>query len=243
MRTIATIEARMTSSRLPGKVLLKVLDKPLLSYLIERLKSVPSLDGIILAVTTNSQDDILATFAASENIMCYRGSESDVMARVIGAGQAANADTIVEITGDCPLIDPQIIEQAIQIFYANNADYVSNSQKRSYPDGMDVQVFSLDTLEYSASLTSDILDHEHVTLHIRNNPEIFSHLHLIAAPNMYWPELGLTIDEQADYELIQKIIEHFGRGNLFGCVEIIDFLKKNNHMLRLNENVKRKGDS
>jgi len=243
MRTIATIEARMTSSRLPGKVLLKVLDKSLLGYLIDRLKAVPSLDGIVLATTSNSQDDILANFAATENIMCFRGSESDVMARVIGAAQAANADTIVEITGDCPLIDPQIIEQAIQIFYANNADYVSNAHKRSFPDGMDVQVFSLDTLKYSASLTSDNLDHEHVTLHIRNNPEIFSHLHIIAPPNMYWPELGVTLDEQADYELIRKIIEHFGSSNLFGCVEIIDFLKKNNHLLRLNENVTRKGDS
>lgn len=243
MRTIATIEARMTSSRLPGKVLLKVLDKSLLGYLINRLKAVPSLDGIVLATTSNSQDDILANFAATENIMCFRGSESDVMARVIGAAQAANADTIVEITADCPLIDPHIIEQAIQIFYANNADYVSNAHKRSFPDGMDVQVFSLDTLKYSASLTSDNLDHEHVTLHIRNNPEIFSHLHIIAPPNMYWPELGVTLDEQADYELIRKIIEHFGSSNLFGCVEIINFLKKNNHLLRLNENVTRKGDS
>ena len=116
MKVVATIEARMTSSRLPGKVLLTVLGKPMLHYLVLRLKSVPSIDEIIIATTTNTSDDVIVEFAKSEGVLYYRGSEEDVMARVIGAGEKANADVLVEITGDCPIIDPDIIEQTIQMF-------------------------------------------------------------------------------------------------------------------------------
>ncbi|MDV7399660.1 hypothetical protein RZS08_50060, partial [Arthrospira platensis SPKY1] len=104
------------------------------------------------------------------------------MARVIGAAEASCADVIVEITGDCPIIDPDIVEQTIRMYLYHNAAYVSNVQIRSYPDGMDTQVFSLDALKRSASMTNAPLDLEHVSLHMRNHPEIFSHLHLIAPP-------------------------------------------------------------
>jgi len=179
MKIVAIIEARMTSSRLPGKVLMEVLDKPILHYLVARLKRVQLLDEIVLATTTNSTDNSLVEFANSENIKCYRGSEDDVMSRVVGAAESVDADLIVEITGDCPIIDPNIIEQAIQTYINNNVDYVSNAHVRSYPDGMDVQVFSLNVLKKSLNMTDDILDHEHVTLHIRNHPELFSHLNLV----------------------------------------------------------------
>jgi spore coat polysaccharide biosynthesis protein SpsF len=244
MKIVATIEARMTSSRLPGKVLMPVLGRPMLYYLITRLKAVPSLDEIVLATTTNKQDDVLERFALQNNIACFRGSENDVMLRVIGAGEAVKADAIVEITGDCPIIDPQIIEQTIRLFKANQADYVSNAHIRSYPDGMDVQVFRLETLKHSATLTVDELDHEHVTLHIRNHPELFSHLHLVAPPEIDWPELGLTLDEPADYELLKLIIEHFGPDNLlFSCLDVIRLLRANPSWCNLNYHVKRKGDS
>ena len=244
MTTVATIEARMTSSRLPGKVLLEVMGRPILSYLVERLKAVPSLDAIVLATTVNAEDDALVSFAESEGILCYRGSESDVMARVIGAAELANADTVVEITGDCPLIDPQIVEQTIRMFYANTAEYVGNGHVRSYPDGMDTQVFSLNTLKKSASMTTNPLDREHVTLHIRNSPSIFPQLHLVAPPEMHWPELGLTLDERADFDLIARIIEHFGPDNeSFGCMDIIRLLRKEPSLLELNKNVLRKGDT
>lgn len=115
MKIVATIEARMTSSRLPGKVLLPALGKPMLHHLVQRLRAAPSIDAIVLATTVNAADDPLVTFARKESIQVYRGSEEDVMARVIGAAEAGGADVIVEITGDCPIIDPDIVEQPFPV--------------------------------------------------------------------------------------------------------------------------------
>jgi len=243
MRIVATIEARMTSSRLPGKVLMPAGGVPMLKHLVTRLEAVASIQAIVLATTINKTDDPLVKFAKQENINYYRGSEGDVMLRVIKAGESVNADIVVEITGDCPIIDPQIIEQTIKMFEKNDADYVSNAHIRSYPDGMDTQVFKLATLKHSASMTSDALDHEHVTLHIRNHPELFSHVHLVAPPELHWPGLGLTLDEEGDYLLLKKIIEHFDQTPLFSCRDVIQLLREKSEWLKLNENVRRKGDS
>lgn len=244
MKIVATIEARMTSSRLPGKVLLPASGIPMLQHLVNRLRAVPSLDGIVLATTTNETDDALEAFAGQMGISCFRGSEEDVMSRVIGAAASVNADLVVEITGDCPIIDPQIIEQTIRMYHANPADYVSNAHIRSYPDGMDTQVFLLETLKRSASMTEDQLDHEHVTLHIRNHPEIFRHVHLVAPPELHWPELGLTLDEPADYELLKRIIEHFENTNpLFSCLDVIRLLREKPEWVAINQEVLRKGDN
>lgn len=244
MKIVSTVEARMTSSRLPGKVLLEANGKPMLEHLVRRLKSVPSIDEIVLATTVNSNDDPLVDFAKKVGISYYRGSEEDVMARVIGAAESVSADLIVEITGDCPIIDPQIIEQSIRIYKENKALYVGNAHVRSYPDGMDTQVFSLSTLQKSASMTQDRLDREHVTLHIRNHPEIFSTIHLVAPPEIHWPELGLTLDEKADYELLKRIIEHFGeKQSLFSCTDVVRLLRNNSDWLELNKHVQRKGDT
>ena len=244
MRIVATIEARMTSSRLPGKVLMPAGGVPMLKHLVTRLEAVASIEAIVLATTINKTDDPLVEFAKQENINYYRGSEDDVMLRVIEAAESVNADIVVEITGDCPIIDPQIVEQTIRMFKAHNADYVSNAHIRSYPDGMDTQVFTLETLKRSAAITDDPLDHEHVTLHIRNHPEIFSHIHLVAPPELHWPDLGLTLDEEDDYELLKKIIEHFGETNrVFSCLDTVRLLRQNKEWLEVNEHVQRKGDT
>lgn len=244
MKIVSTIEARMTSSRLPGKVLMPVNGRPLLYYLVKRLKSVRLIDEIVLATTTNKSDDDLVVFAESNNITVYRGSEEDVMNRVICSAESVNADIVVEITGDCPIIDPFIIDQTIKLFLNNQCEYVTNAHIRSYPDGMDTQVFYLETLKKSANLTKDFLDHEHVTLHIRNHPELFKTIHLIAPSDQFWPELGLTLDELQDYKLIKKIIEYFGTENeLFTCLDTIKLLKKNPTWADTNKNVIRKGDT
>jgi spore coat polysaccharide biosynthesis protein SpsF len=244
MKLVATIEARMTSSRLPGKVLLPVLGAPMLHHLVTRLRAVPSLNEIVLATTVNATDDPLLEFAAREGIRAFRGSEDDVMARVIGAAESADADVIVEITGDCPIIDPEIVEQAIRIYLNNSASYVSNAHVRSYPDGMDVQVFSLDSLRRSAAMTDAPLDREHVSLHMRNHPELFPPIHLLAPPSLHWPELGLTLDEAADYELLSGVIRHFGAANpLFSCPDVVNLLRTNPAWADVNAGVRRKGDA
>lgn len=224
--------------------MLQAAGKPMLEHLVNRLRPVPSLGGIVLATTTNKTDDVLKEFSIRMGIGCYRGSENDVMSRVIGAAESEGADIVVEITGDCPIIDPKIVEQTISVFKSNQVDYVSNGHIRSFPDGMDTQVFRLDALKRSAAMTNDRLDREHVTLHMRNHPELFTHAHLVAPPELHWPELGLTLDEPKDYELIKKIIEYFEPNEpLFTCLDVITLLKQRPDWASINQSVIRKGDA
>ena len=244
MKVVATIEARMTSSRLPGKPLLLADNKSMIEHLSSRLKTIPIIDEIILATTINPQDQPLVDEAKKNDIGVFRGDEDNVMQRVIGAAESSRADVIVEITGDCPIIDPVIVKESIKIYLMNDYDYVSNARIRSYPDGMDTQVFSLETLKKSYSMTQSKLDYEHVTLHIRNNPNAFSHFDMVASEDLYWPELGLTLDEEKDYLLIKNIIEYFGNSNSnFSCAEILKYLRENPELIEINKTVKRKGNT
>jgi len=242
MKIVATIEARMTSSRLPGKVLLPALGKPMLAHLTARLKAAPSIDEIVLATTVNAADDVLVEFARQDGIKVFRGSEEDVMSRVIGAAESVQADIVVEITGDCPIIDPDLVEQTIRVFMRNNnVEYCANTFFSSYPDGMDTQVMTIGALRKSYSMTSEPLDREHVSRHIWQNPQIFPQVYLIAPPSLHWPGLGLTLDEPNDYELIRTLIERLGYDDsLFGCGDIIRYLRANPHLLKINDMVKRK---
>lgn len=243
-RVVATIEARMTSSRLPGKVLLPAMGEPMLAHLVKRLRAVPSIDQIVIATTINTTDDAIVAFADTAKVNCYRGSENDVLARVIGAAESQNADVLVEITGDCPVIDPDLVEQTIQMFFHHQVDYVSNSLIRSYPDGMDTQVMWLRVLKASAELTMDVLDREHVSRFVCQHPEIYSRVHLVAPPSLHWPELGLTLDDERDYQLLKKLIERLSPADaLFSCRDMINFLKQNPEWVDINRAVLRKGDS
>ncbi len=245
-KVVVTIEARMTSSRLPGKVMLPANGKPMLEHLVSRLKQVKSIQEIVLATTINQTDDCLVEFAQQQGIAWFRGSEEDVLLRVIGAAESVDADIIVGVTGDCPIIDPLLIEQSIQMFLHNSCDFLSNGfipgdpLGCGYPVGMASLVFRLETLKRSAAMTREPLDHEHVALYICNHPELFSHIYLIASPDLYWPKLGLTLDEPKDYELLKKIIEHFGDANpYFSCREVIELLKSKPEWVTINKDVRR----
>jgi spore coat polysaccharide biosynthesis protein SpsF len=243
-RVVATIEARMTSSRLPGKVLMTALGEPMLMHLVRRLRAVPSIDEIVIATTINDADAPIVEFAKSNGVKYFQGSENNVLARVIGAAESAQAEVVVEITGDCPIIDPDLVEQTIRMFFQHDVDYLSNSLIRSYPDGMDTQVFFLQALKRSETMTSNPLDLEHVSRYMCNHPEEFPRAHLVAPPSLHWPDLGLTLDEEDDYRLLKKIIEELAPENmLFSCHEVIALLKKNPDWVDINRNVMRKGDS
>lgn len=243
-KVVATIEARMTSSRLPGKVLLPALGEPMLMHLVRRLRAVPSIDAIVVATTANASDEPIVGFAKAAGVGCYRGSEDDVLARVIGAGEFAQAEVLVEITGDCPVIDPDLVEQTIRMFFNHSVQYASNSLVRSYPDGMDTQVMWFNALKSSALMTSDPLDREHVSRFICQHPELFSRVHLIAPPSLHWPELGLTLDEERDYQLLKRLIEELAPANpLFSCHDMIQLLRQRPEWVDINRAVVRKGDS
>ena len=240
---VAIVEARMTSSRLPGKHLLKANGKPMLQHLVERLQRVSSISNIVIATTVNHADNELVNFAKEVGVDFYRGSELDVMGRVVEAGDAFAADVICEVTGDCPIIDPELVEQVIQTFQKNNVAYANNG-RHGLPDGMGAQVFHWRTLKQSAEMTQEPLDREHVTLHIKRHPELFPPIYLVPPKSLYWPELGLTLDEREDYELLRRIIEYFGEANpYFDCAQVLQLLRHNPAWIGINQHVVRRGAS
>jgi len=242
MKIVATIEARMASTRFPGKVLKPVFGKPLLGLLIERLKRVELIDEIVVATTVNDKDDAIESFCKNINVKCFRGSEEDVLKRVLDAAKSVNADLIVEITGDCPLIDPDIARECIKLFLQGNYDYVSNGcLEKTLPDGLAVQVFPVKVLEEVNSLTKNPVDHEHVSLYIYKHPEKYRLKNYRAEGELYWPELAITLDTQGDYELIKKIYEElYPENNKFTAYDIVRLLRANTDLIALNNDPARR---
>ena len=239
------IEARMSSKRLPGKVLFKVNKKTILEYLILRLKKISTkyFAKIIVATTNNNADSKIFEICKKNKFLYFRGSEKNVLDRVYKAACKNKIDVIVRITSDCPLIDLGIIDQAIKIYLNNKTDMVTNAHVRSYPDGMDVEVFSKKILKKSikfAKLNQKF--QEHVTMALRKNLKSFKILNIIAPTEICYPKLGLTLDEKADFLLIKKIIKYFYRKKEleYSCSDIITLLKKKPELLKINNRVKRK---
>jgi spore coat polysaccharide biosynthesis protein SpsF len=238
-RTIATIEARMASSRLPGKVLAEAEGRPMLALMVERLRFVPELDEIVIATTVNESDDVVAAFAKEVGVGVWRGSEEDVLSRVLDAARAHDAEVIVELTGDCPLIDPQVVSRVIRRYRESGADYVSNVLTRTYPIGMDTQVFAVDVLADVASRTDDAVDHEHVSLYIYRHPEIYTLENVRAPIEETRPELRLTLDTSEDLAVIRAIFAGLRPQRAdFPLADIIRFLDVKPEIAAINADVK-----
>lgn len=243
-KVVAIVEARMTSTRLPGKHLLEADGVPMLGHLIARLKSTGNIERVVVAMTNNKEDDILESSAKNLGAEVFRGSEYDVMKRVLDAAQSVGANIICEVTGDCPIVDVNLVDQAIETFLANESVEYLNNGRLGLPDGMGVQVFTTEILSKSEKMTRDPLDREHVTLHIRKNPQIFSAMYLAPPSNLKRPNISVTLDEKSDYHLLKKIVEYFGPTKpLFSCLEVIHLLEKNPEWLEINKHVARKGDA
>ncbi|HEV3081614.1 MAG TPA: glycosyltransferase family protein [Gemmataceae bacterium] len=241
MKTVAIIEARMSSIRLAGKVLRPILGKPMLELLVERLQRARRLDHILIATTTNPGDAAIAQLSRRLRIGCFRGSEDDVLDRVLQAARHAQADVIVEITGDCPLIDPDIVDQLVDVFQRNRFDYVSNNRERTYPLGLDTQVFSTKVLEEVARLTQDPVDHEHVSLYIYEHPERFA-LHNVpgALPEKY-RDIRLTVDTAEDLALIAQIYESLYPANpAFTLREVLALFDRKPELREVNRGIQQK---
>ncbi|MCC7015702.1 MAG: glycosyltransferase family protein [Rhodospirillales bacterium] len=240
-RTVATIEARMTSTRLPGKVLKEAVGKPMLELMIERLRRAPSLDGIVVATTTNVADAPVAALAERLGVGVWRGSENDVLQRVLDAATHHDVDVIVETTGDCPLIDPAAVEDCIRVYRAAKVDYVSNVLERSYPVGMDTQVFATSILVDVARRTNDPADREHVSLYIYRHPEIYSLRNVPAPPVLARPDLALTLDTPEDYRLIGAVFEAlYPKNPAFTLADVLALLDRRPEIAAMNAHVRRK---
>lgn len=239
-KIVSTIEARMTSTRLPGKVLMEAAGMPMLEMMIRRLKKVTCIDEIVIATTTNREDDKIVDLAKRLDVGHFRGSENDVLSRVLGAARKYNADIIVEMTGDCPLIDPGIVSQVVDLYMKDKCDFASNIDPATFPNGMDTQVFSTDLLALADVEGHTEEDREHVSWFMRRQPERFKILNITAPPSLRWPELGLTLDEYGDYLLLKDIAEHFQPELYFTCGQVLRYLRENPKLLNMNKDVKRK---
>lgn len=237
----AIIEARMTSTRLPGKHMKKILGKQILALLIERLKNVKPLDQIVIATTINKEDRAIEELSRKLGVKCFRGSEDDVLGRVLKAAKKVQADLVVEVLGDCPLIDPQLVEEGIKIFLKGNYDYLNNALERTYPDGFDFQIYPVKILEEVDVLTKNPLDREHVTLYIYTHPEKYKIKILRAKGELDWPELAITLDTHEDFKLIKIIFEAlYPKNPQFTAYDVVRFLRANPKLLTINKDIKRK---
>jgi spore coat polysaccharide biosynthesis protein SpsF len=235
------IEARMNSSRLPGKVLYNFGQHKAIEIMIKRLELLFPRESIIIATTQNKSDDIFCDFLASNSVQFFRGSESDVMDRVMTAAKLKKRSHIVSLTGDCPLIDPIIIDRMIHEFNLYNVDYLANFIPQTFPDGMEVQLFTLESLGKVKKLRRSPEEQEHTGLVFRNHPELFSIRYLKAKEPEAYPGLGLTLDESLDGVLIGEILKYFSPRIDFSCAEILSFLQENSELILINKSVKRRG--
>ncbi len=243
MKIVATIEARMASSRLPGKVLLPLAGEPALVRMVERARRSSRLDAVVVATTSEPSDNPVAALCAEKGIAFYRGSQEDVLSRVLRAAESVQADIIVELTGDCPLIDPSHIDAMVELYLTGGYDYVNNRLHPGYPDGLDCQVFSVQALARVDGLTSDPIDRTHVSSFFYREPGRFR----VGGPRLresdeeYWPDLGITLDEEGDYLLLSRIYaELYPAKPGFTTSDVLRLLRANPQWLALNKDVRRK---
>lgn len=242
LRVVILVQARMGSTRLPGKVLNEVMDKSLLDYLIERLNRVTLADEIVIATTTDLIDEKIVDFCLFEKIPLFRGKNEDVLDRYYSAAKAFKADVVVRITADCPLIDPKIIDQVIKIYLDNypKFDYVSNSHMRSFPIGMDVEVFSFKALEEAFNDASLPEEREHVTPFIYRRPTRYQKYLLTHTPNL--SHFRLTVDTVEDFQLIKTLLEEiYPKNPEFSMDDVIKTLSVDHpDWIKINSSVKQK---
>lgn len=241
MKVTIITQARMTSTRLPGKVLKTVLGKPLLAYQIERLRRVPNADEVMVATTTNPEDDPIIELCASLGVPVHRGSEMDVLERYHGAAKASGADVVVRVTSDCPLIDPEVSALVIERFLSARGalDYVSNTQQRTYPRGLDTEIFPFALLELASKEAVIPYEREHVTPFFYTRPERFRIGQVVDAQDnntQRW-----TVDTPEDFELIRLLLERLLPTKPdFAMRDVLDVLRQNPEWVQINAHIEQK---
>ncbi len=245
MKVTATIQARMGSSRLPGKVLMDICGKPMLLWQVERIRRARLVDEIIIATTFSVADDAIETFCKKNNIKFFRGSENDVLDRVANLIKEKNIDIHVECYGDSPFIDPQIIDESIGFYLKKDIPngYFSSALETTYPPGMEVTIYRGRMLTEVNNLISknDPL-REHVGYNITRFKDKFPLISILAQDYLYNPDIYLEVDTKEDIEVLREVTKHFLKinKNHFSLIEIINFLNENNYLIEKNKLVERR---
>ncbi|MGA8761466.1 MAG: glycosyltransferase family protein, partial [Candidatus Sulfotelmatobacter sp.] len=237
LRVVAIIQARMGSTRLPGKVLADIHGQPMLERVIERARAAQGLDEIVVATSIEPADNAIATFCREHQCTCFRGSEMDVLDRYYQAAPEFGADTIVRITSDCPLIDPQIIEKTVRAFLKERPDYASNSLDRTYPRGLDTEVIARPALERAWRAARETYQRVHVTPYIYQNPGEFKILSVTGDTDH--SAYRWTVDTSEDLEFVRAIYSHMDSG-LFSWHDVVTLLERQVELLEINRSVVQK---
>lgn len=231
------VQARMGSTRLPAKVMQEILGQPMLLRVMERLKAVALADVLIIATAQTPENNPIVELAQRANVKIFRGSEADVLRRYYETAKENKLDVVTRVTSDCPLIDPRVVDEGIQYFLDHQPiDYVSNTLERTFPRGMDTEVFSFAILKKANDEADQPYQREHVTPYILEKGRALNYSH---KKNL--SKYRLTVDTAEDFALIVKIYEAlYSKNKLFDLEAIVQFLEKNPRLLELNKNVKQK---
>jgi len=241
VKVVAITQARMTSTRLPGKVMLEVAGRSLLGHHIDRVRRAATVDEVVVATTTNASDDVIAAWCDREEVAVFRGSENDVLSRYAGAARRHDADVIVRVTSDCPLIDPGVIDRTVRAFAAAalECDYASNRIVQTYPRGLDTEVVWRSVLNTTDQEVSDPSDREHVTLFVWRQPERFRLVNVSADGD--YSRHRWTVDTQDDYELVRRILEElYPRRPDFTFADCLDCIRRHADWPSINAHVLQK---
>jgi spore coat polysaccharide biosynthesis protein SpsF len=240
-KVMAVLQARFSSTRLPGKVLRPILGEPMLWRQIERIQKARSLDSLLLATSADTSDDKLADAMKSYGVAVFRGNLNNVLDRFYQAVKSSKTipEHVVRLTGDCPLVDPELIDEIVHHHVSSGADYTSNSVQPTYPDGLDVEVMTFSALE-EAHREANLPSHfEHVTPYLHQNPAKFKIVHHRRSGDDL-SSLRWTVDEPADFEIVSKIYESlYPQNPTFTTKDILTFLSQNEALLKLNADFER----
>lgn len=231
----AIIQARMDSTRLPRKVMRVINGRPMLSYMLERVLAAKNIDRVVVATSVEPSDNPIVEFCQGEKITCYRGSLDDVLDRYYQTALKLKCDIVVRLTADCPLIDPMVIDTVIDIYQSNNYDFVANTVPPggTFPEGMDVEVFSFELLERAWREARKPSEREHVTFYFWKNPQLLS-IYRYDLPENF-SKYRLTVDYYEDFEVFSCLItELYPQNHLFSLRDIINFLDTHPEIIKKN---------
>lgn len=242
MKIVAIVQARMSSSRLPGKVLLEAAGKPLIIHLLERVRRCRNINAVWLATSKEAEDDVLANLVEKDGVAVFRGSLSHVLSRYWNIGKREGADAVVRLTGDCPLHDPVVIDSVVDFFLkrSRTLDYVSNVVPPTYPDGLDTEVFTFESLNHAYRNAKTAFEVEHVTPYIRKEATLKGRLGNVYSPSDF-SHIRWTLDEREDYELIRQVFEDLYPVNRdFGWLDVLAWQTRDPRRLEINKRFQRK---
>jgi len=229
----------MGSERMPGKVLKKLAGIPSLVHIFKILSKSVLTDDFVVVTTSLTEDDNIEQVCNENKIRCYRGSVHDVLDRFRIAAEAEKPDNIIRVTGDDPLMDPEIIDKVIREHIEGGFDYTSNMIERTYPRGMDTEVVKYETLEYAWKTTADKDDREHVTLYVRRHPERFT-MHSVVRESEQLDHIRLCLDTEEDYKLLSEIYNCIYKGDVIKLDEVMKLISERPELLKFNEMISQK---